>query len=1728
MSFASKINVYRELKRMAAENRHLYARLLSNIDAPSPSRRVAAPCSGLYTSRTPGNRKYLFTTKGEDGDPRYKVSVSIPLHHRCALTVGVASAASKEEAELCAIIAALGIASSSTEWRRIMRVLNTDLFVAFVTLLTTVNAYALIQVVRTGPERASSVTSHASWAAENGPQFRATVALELASIDDSETILISRSDPIAAGYVPLRRSTAADQQAQALQNWQNGSRYDIGVAGDWSPSARDAIKSALFKSLDVLQNHAVDEWREAGREGALLLNELSRGGCCTSERDVCVLNSALRCGNTAVDPPYSAAEDVVLRFRCVATSDSISVTATPIERAQMESHIAPTRASLENSAGTSFFGATKSVLSAEATRPVMTDEVHVPFSISAVTILRPFVDGDCYRSEPAPKELLWPRQCMLGATLLLLAAAKASLYRSAAPTCSAWMFNGSAALEGASTSSVLCKSLVVSAVEWARAPFFSAFCGPAALLHGFFSLDEPWGVESDAVQDAADSSAQNHWHCPDVAVMIASMRSALQLPLRSYPKITFEQTAFHDPARRMRELAQGLHGDVDVLTRVHVRWETSRGCFVASAVSDPALHHRNATQSGSGVSFHTRLSCADTGRPRGPLLLLVSAVCSLYDQVVSSASTGAAGRYPVVPVKNFLARGGLDFLLFSWFEASPQVRCFAIGTTPPTYAELARSEAATILNGSTRHELGHSMTRAMLFYDILGQRVLFAETHATSAADAVARVDMLSVEQNCIHHDFYALPCATAQRSFRSVPRQRQWQRSRELLERSMQLRIAAVDDAGTSKSARHHHHRVAVAASMRACIGACASEVCALWTVLGIVAKLAAARVTAAAGSDCISGEKSLPDHQPLLARFLEDPSTAADLFAGEDDNGVERGWRLGSHGVTWNCRALGKEAAPPRAGVMEVQLCMRASLGAAATADGKQAETASFKLVVLRCRVDALRSEPEVTKSEWFCEERLTEPLALCCFPTLIFTTSKPVSGVFPAMVLLCRRALEYIYSEARFASLMSILPPVRDILAWCAAAAPLLDGALGGYPPYNARFYAAPKLLGELLQGAAGKYRCDYDIPPARDTVTSIVSDVDWDEGSAEVARCKGVASMAAAQTSTIFYTSKPIHVNAGSAEVTTRRQYGSRLPEPLSVSCTLYLESLLGHGVSPLVSAVSPACPAPAAMPFVLGHGVGRTKREAWRSAAWQALRLQFPEVLAQLEAYRDASELLQRPAQLNRLVRSSGLDRNGVWGEVVSVIYKLHFDCSARSSSFMRHAATEVAAAAPVQGVRQIQCEVTAVRTDGSKVCVVPGCAAAASSAGKAYTAAVAAVLRAVRGAAQETPTDVSGATMRTAPSHMAWASTRPSAPCSVGGMAQRPRFSPYSAWRDTTHYGKSVWHAYAGALSAYLDSDVLVNLVCGEGARVDELGLESRGVRGGRRFRRRVMLSKVQVRMRDWHAGAATAPKGVELRCTEQLSGSLSSITSFEAFSVAVGCHAVGSSVIDAADGILFERTAASLLACCSSPLDTRTYNTHVDAVAAAVRLPSEQPCCLLQEITRWLRAITQQCALPLALREELRGLLLARACDMARIQGSYRLTPAERVEALLMWWVGRRSQVCIRRIDPSVTASPSLANQMAWAAEALIEIHGERRRSGPRSSHTGLSPVGNSSPLPGQGDELASREDTRKQLAYPWVAARAIGTTSDEAAWKLYLHVSEALRGVVDTKPSPPSPEKR
>ncbi|KPI90214.1 hypothetical protein ABL78_0596 [Leptomonas seymouri] len=1271
----------------------------------------------------------------------------------------------------------------------------------------------------------------------------------------------------------------------------------------------------------------------------------------------------------------------------------------------------------------------------------------------------------------------------------------------------------------------------LSEVTWSFLSFFAALSCPTPLELSA-STSEKCRVGEVSRHNARSPhttvSLQNVWYCPDVVVMLAMVRSALCLSHNSFPEVRFEQKAVHDPARRVRELTVGLYGDVDIFTKVHIEWITPRGTFVASAESDPARH---STPCGGRGGSSQWLSCKDTGYPRGPLPLLVAAVCSLFDQVVDGC-VAALQHYPTIPVQEPFSRKGLDFLFYSWFGATPQVRCFAIGTAAPMAEAKASADSKWLSapDGFTSTDLGASMIRAMLFYDVLGQRVLFAETHASDVADAVARLEELAMKVNQINQDGCIPASAAGGRPFRSIARLQQWKGARERFERAVKsLETSAAPDK-SSNVGPSVATMIPAASSppwtylLRRCIGSCTSEVSALWTVVEMLAmvlltapSLSTPPSTAALGSDV--ADRASAD--VLVVRFtpdgflMEELAAVANSGCGED----ELRW-LGRRYVPWNCRPLGKETTPPPAGVVELLL---------KTPAPKFPETShtqgrgSASEVSFRCRVDPLGS---ISGDE-----------------------DRVLTGVLPALTVLCREALLYVYAEGKAAPkpILSQLPSVEDLLRWCAAADPVLARDADGFPPYEAQFYAAPKLLGELLQGVAGKYSCSYAViqPRANRDDASIGNSY---HGVGKDALSASASSTATpAQPSTVFYRSEALLVDLSEAEAadgdsrpwSTPRCDAAAQCAPPSVECTLFIDSIMGSGnhgkrhrvpFSPTADAsnCSPDAnskPVIADAGYVLGRGVGRTKREAWRSAAWQALRLQFPHALAQLEVLRDVTELTQHPDQLNLL-----LAREDVANALVTVstpqqelpqpafpVCGLSWKWRAARSPHMHcaHSSNNPSVDAHHSGEWTqpvtFVCSVDLLHADNSRT-PLPEAAAVAASAGEACVLAGKRLLQMAQGARHKKPVPASLPSSASSVSHTAWGiaaggwgvgsgATRATA-TGTASSSEPNRQLYYANWRPTTHFTKSIWHAYAGALSLYFGEDMIVELLC-------DLRDEHGDIKDTKypqlRTPARVFdhLSVLQVRARK----EEVCPSGVEPAAASRVAG-VSGDGDGEGPTKESAYH-VGSGSIQS-NGLLFRQTPASLMARLSqqrSPPPPPPPSSPPSAKPPRATSPSlplrdkSQPFQILREISWWLSDLVQLCAMPLQTRKELRGLLLSRIRDAQRIQRATRWSPADRVKAMMLRWTGCHTEIRICRQN---LISSSKTDSM-WAAEVLIQICVLRQRtySDCRTWRRSVA----------QGESHELGVMALAEEPGMWVAGRAVAATSDEAVWQLYCDVCEAMR---------------
>ena len=200
--------------------------------------------------------------------------------------------------------------------------------------------------------------------------------------------------------------------------------------------------------------------------------------------------------------------------------------------------------------------------------------------------------------------------------------------------------------------------------------------------------------------------------CPDIILMLEEIRQKYNFPMTSLPTITVEQHAAHDMEKRALDLLSGLPGDVVVTTTIKLAWN---GVLNAEASCGKAK------------------TIAETV---GPLRLLIRAVMDLYRKAFPLRPRE---HFPRITVRHAHQRRLIDFLMFSWFNATPQCKTFNIPSLPMTIA------------GSTSLDAKGNrlwICRAMLFYDFWGQRLLFAETHHFHEPHAVNRLNELAVQLN--------------------------------------------------------------------------------------------------------------------------------------------------------------------------------------------------------------------------------------------------------------------------------------------------------------------------------------------------------------------------------------------------------------------------------------------------------------------------------------------------------------------------------------------------------------------------------------------------------------------------------------------------------------------------------------------------------------------------------------------------------------------------------------------------------------------------------------------------------------------------------------------------------------------------------------------------------------------------------------------------------------------
>ncbi|ORC87823.1 uncharacterized protein TM35_000202320 [Trypanosoma theileri] len=239
---------------------------------------------------------------------------------------------------------------------------------------------------------------------------------------------------------------------------------------------------------------------------------------------------------------------------------------------------------------------------------------------------------------------------------------------------------------------------------------------------------------------------QSSYYCPDIVLMIQEMRQKLHLSQKSFPTLEFFQRATHNVPQRLQELAMGHYGDVPVYTRVVAHWGPN---LRVEAECDP-----KNVDNVCGFFDLDNSQIPESQHLKGPLRVLLTVVCRLYNRVFPNRTS-----FPLIPLNLPNKRRAIDFLLYSWFMASPQIRCFEIDTRAARLKAVEEAKtrgSPEVAEKILLNSVDNYIIRAMLFYDFCGQRVLFAETHASTVRDAIIRVNKLAVSLNIPSQDSFS------------------------------------------------------------------------------------------------------------------------------------------------------------------------------------------------------------------------------------------------------------------------------------------------------------------------------------------------------------------------------------------------------------------------------------------------------------------------------------------------------------------------------------------------------------------------------------------------------------------------------------------------------------------------------------------------------------------------------------------------------------------------------------------------------------------------------------------------------------------------------------------------------------------------------------------------------------------------------------------------------------
>lgn len=685
---------------------------------------------------------------------------------------------------------------------------------------------------------------------------------------------------------------------------------------------------------------------------------------------------------------------------------------------------------------------------------------------------------------------------------------------------------------------------------------------------------------------------------PDVALMIAEMERLS----RSKVVLDCVQEAHHEPRRRLEELLRGEMGDVEVHTKVTARLAGT--AHVAVAQSHSFDQWTSPTSQSTPALGEGRVSVPSF---QGPLPLIIAAVTRLHRAVCGSSTPS-----PLLAVRHPESPEGLRFLLFSWFGSSPHTKAFTIhpivaasGVRGPSHHPQQRH----YVYQGTPYE---GIVRVQLFYDVLGCRLLFAESHHWELDRCLQHTQQLAVLLNAPRQDSPSHTATTA---------------AGALVSRRSSRGIRSEQMAGKRQEALLGMVRTGAAGLPSPAFPTSLEELNGATTANPRALALRQQQQRRAGGRT----------RRRLLRYWLRrQPSELSALLA------VLQG--LGQVTLRWV-----ESRAPASSGAaITGTAAVHFRLWSHAEVVARMPSSAAPEVMLLRCL-----SAPETAGSEASSQRHV--PALHYRLSTTSTTGSGRggdgsgekacVPGLLPAFTLLCQRTLEGIYTAAP--SLHEDLAPLSELLdAATEAQCCFPEGPRHArMPPYEPRFFTATNLLGEALQGVSSRYDASYSLvqqqPPSTPTSTASTSDTTCDASDLLVEghtpSGAGTTAPSSSVPTTVFYATPHRSSSTSQAEHDVKPA-----PTPFTFRCVLSVRRIGGlQNTSSMVSDHHyggddqlDADASPSA--FILAAGTGPSKRAAWKAAALVALRLNFPEVWAQLPAWQLLTSIRHDPCALSLL------------------------------------------------------------------------------------------------------------------------------------------------------------------------------------------------------------------------------------------------------------------------------------------------------------------------------------------------------------------------------------------------------------------------------------------------------------------------------------------------------------